>query len=186
MTAQSSEIPYRRIGTILAEWRLITDRQLAQALAEQEETGRLLGEVLVSGYGVSRVDLADALAEQWQEANKAASAALEQSAAPTEREGGETVHAGDVSLSEADLRVLLDEAEAARAELAVRTEELSRRLATLETLVVGVTEALEELRSANAQDDGRHRAAGAQRAGTRRARGRASTRANDSHRPAAP
>ena len=148
MTAQSAEIPYRRIGTILAEWRLITEPQLAQALAEQEETGRLLGEILVSGYGVSRVDLADALAEQWQEANRAATAAMERNETPTEGQGGKTAHAGDGQLAEADLRVLLDEAEAARAELTVRTEELSKRLATLEMLVVGVSEALEELRSA--------------------------------------
>jgi chaperonin cofactor prefoldin len=142
------QIPYRRIGTILVEWGLVTEQQLAQALAEQEQTGRLLGEILVSTYGVSRVDLADALAEQWQEANRAATAALETSvpglppsAAPSEQ------------LAEADLRVLLDEAEAARAELTIRTEELSKRLETLETLVVGVSDALEELRTA-AQRDG--------------------------------
>lgn len=144
----TQEIPYRRIGTILVEWSLITEAQLVQALAEQEETGRLLGEILVSTYGVSRLDLADALAEQWQEANRAATAALEQSALPPAgREDGVEPDVGTERLVEADLRVLLDEAEAARAELTVRTEELSRRLATLETLVVGVTEALEELRS---------------------------------------
>ena len=53
--SESPEIPYRRIGTILVEWSLITEGQLAQALAEQEETGRLLGEVLVSSYGISRL-----------------------------------------------------------------------------------------------------------------------------------
>jgi len=181
VTVQSNEIPYRRIGTILVEWGLITDHQLAQALAEQEATGRLLGEVLVSSYGVSRVDLADALAEQWQEANRAAT---ERNAALSERERGETTAPGGVPLAEGDLRVLLDEAEAARAELAVRTEELSKRLATLETLVVGVSEALEELRSTTVQDDGRQRQAEAQRGGARRGRG--NRRAHQSHRPAAP
>ena len=146
MSDQSPEIPYRRIGTILAEWQLISEDELARALAEQEESGRLLGEILVSSYGISRVDLADALAEQWQEANKAATAALELRGAPSEPSDSRPVD----HLAEADLRVLLDEAEAARAELAVRTEELGRRLATLETLVVGVTEALDELRTASA------------------------------------
>jgi hypothetical protein len=47
--------------------------------------------------------------------------------------------------SEDELRALLSEAEAARAELASKTDELSRRLAALETLVVGVTDALAEL-----------------------------------------
>ena len=89
--SESPEIPYRRIGTILVEWSLITEGQLAQALAEQEETGRLLGEVLVSSYGISRLDLADALAEQWQEANRAATAVTEQMATqPSEaRDAGE-------------------------------------------------------------------------------------------------
>ena len=147
------EIPYRRIGTILVEWRLITENQLATALDEQEQTGRLLGEILVSTYGVSRLDLADALAEQWLEANRAASAALEHDAVqPVVGAGSTDPGAGLEPLEEADLRVLLDEAEAARAELTIRTEELSRRLATLETLVVGVSEALAELRSASNPD----------------------------------
>lgn len=149
MTAETPEIPYRRIGTILVEWRLISEEELERALVEQEETGRLLGEILVTSYGISRVDLADALAEQWQEANRAATTALEQRGSqPSEGVGDSPSE----TLAEADLRVLLDEAEAARAELSVRTEELSRRLATLETLVVGVTEALDELRTAAAAE----------------------------------
>jgi hypothetical protein len=149
---QTPEIPYRRIGTILVEWQLITDRELAQALEEQEATGRLLGEILVTSYGVSRVDLADALSEQWQEANRAATAALEDQAAGDRAAAATRAAAAPASepLAEADLRVLLDEAESARAELTLRTEELGKRLATLETLVVGVSEALEELRLASA------------------------------------
>jgi hypothetical protein len=151
MTGHAAEVPYRRIGTILVEWRLITQRQLTQALDEQERTGRLLGEILVSGYGVSRVDLADALAEQWQEANRAATAAADRpeddGAAPAPADDDD-----DDPLGEGDLRVLLEEAEAARTELTLRTEELSRRLATLETLVVGVTQALDELRRSTAAE----------------------------------
>ncbi len=180
MTAHSSEIPYRRIGTILVEWRLISQEQLSQALTEQEETGRLLGEILVTSYGVSRVDLADALAEQWQEANRAATAAIERSTELQPPSAGD--NGGDSQLDEADLRVLLDEAEAARAELTVRTEELSKRLATLETLVVGVTEALDELRSTTS-NGGSHQKTGSQRSGSRRQHGRPGARP---HRPATP
>jgi hypothetical protein len=132
------EVPYRRIGSILVERGLISEAELGQALAEQDSTGRLLGEILVSSFGVTRVDLADALAEQWQEANRAHTA-------------GATVSPGSSGSAhltdENDLRVLLDEAEAARAELEIRTEELSRRLATLEGVVSEVTSALAELRT---------------------------------------
>ena len=132
------EVPYRRIGSILVERGLISDVQLGQALAEQDSSGRLLGEILVSSFGVTRVDLADALAEQWQEANRAHTAGETQAAGTN----------GTAQLAdEDDLRVLLDEAEAARAELEIRTEELSRRLATLEGVVSEVTSALAELRS---------------------------------------
>ena len=71
---------------------------------------------------------------------------------PSEARDAGEAPPGPEALAEADLRVLLDEAEAARTELTLRTEELGRRLATLETLVVGVTEALEELRSAHDPD----------------------------------
>jgi len=171
------DIPYRRIGTILVEWGLITGAQLAEALAEQERTGRLLGEILVSAYGVSRLDLADALSEQWQEANRAATVAIDPLVSPAaEPASAEPPPApAPVSadgLAEADLRVLLEEAEAAREELTLRTEELGRRLATLETLVVGVSEALEELRAVSATTPGD----APDEAKPRRTRSRAGTR----------
>jgi hypothetical protein len=140
VTTGQPEVPYRRIGSILVERGLITDEELRQALDDQESSGRLLGEILVSNYGVTRVDLADALAEQWQEANRRVDTQPESEVTPLQRQS----HDG---MDEADLRVLLDEAQAARAELEVRTEELSRRLATLEGVVSGVTQALDELRA---------------------------------------
>jgi hypothetical protein len=145
VNATAPEVPYRRIGSILVERGLISQAELARALAEQDATGRLLGEILVSGFGVTRVDLADALAEQWQEANRGQTTAA---AAATGSHGS-----GHVT-DEDDLRVLLDEAEAARAELEIRTEELSRRLATLEGVVSEVTNALAELRSAAGNGNG--------------------------------
>jgi len=143
VTTPGQDIPYRRIGAILVEWNLITEEQLADALAEQQRSGSLLGEILVSTYGVSRVDLADALAEQWHEAHHAAASGPPSGGSPVTN----AQHGADDGLAEGDLRVLLDEAEAARAELADRTDELSKRLESLEQLVVGVTQALEELRS---------------------------------------
>jgi hypothetical protein len=139
----TASVPYRRIGTILVEMGSITEDQLEYALSEQSQTGRLLGEILVSSYGVSRVDLADALAAQWEEA-KGPSADTPSTSAALDAVETE-------ALVEADLHVLLEEAQAARAELTARTDELSRRLASLEALVVGVSDALDELRTSALQ-----------------------------------
>jgi hypothetical protein len=164
VTTAPPEVPYRRIGSILVERGLISGAQLAEALAEQDRSGRLLGEILVSSFGVTRVDLADALAEQWQEANRA----------PVPGDPALTPSdAGGQLTDENDLRVLLDEAEAARAELEIRTEELSRRLATLEGVVSEVTSALAELRGARPDGNGKGTAAPAPaRASRRRHNGR--------------
>jgi len=141
-------VPYRRIGTILVDRQLITDDQLARALVEQKNTGRPLGEICVDRYGLDRLALADGLSEQWEEMQRAGAYP------PHEDTAGEAtvpvaVAATSVGHAEADeLRVLLGEAEAARVELASKTDELGRRLAVLETLVVGVTDALAELRPA--------------------------------------
>ena len=135
---QQSSISYRRIGTILVELGIVPQAQLDSALAEQRHTGRLLGEILVSTYGVSRVDLADALAAQWQEAQ-----------VMSEIDAAQGAHHDDGAvdpLAEGDLSVLLEEAQAARAELTARTDELTRRVASLEALVIGVSDALDELR----------------------------------------
>jgi methyl-accepting chemotaxis protein len=136
--APPTSISYRRIGTILVEMGVVTQSQLDSALAEQRHTGRLLGEIFVTTYGVSRIDLADALAAQWEEA---------QTMAEIDEAQGAYHDDGAVDpLAEGDLSVLLEEAQAAREELTARTDELSRRVASLEALVVGVTDALDELR----------------------------------------
>ena len=138
MEAPHISVSYRRIGTILVEMGVVPQSQLDNALNEQRHTGRLLGEILVSTYGVSRVDLADALAAQWEEA---------QSLSEIDEAQGAYHDDGAVDpLAEGDLSVLLEEAQAARAELTARTDELSRRVASLEALVIGVSDALDELR----------------------------------------
>jgi hypothetical protein len=132
----------RRIGTILVEKQLISQDQLDFGLQEQQETGRPLGEICVERFGLDRLSLADALAEQWEEMQRFN--AEEEPDVVLELPAEDTVVDAAPS-SEDDLRALLSEAEAARAELATKTDELSRRLAALETLVVGVTDALAEL-----------------------------------------
>jgi chromosome segregation ATPase len=57
----------RLIGAIFVEKGLITEDQLETALEAQRETGDRLGEILVDRFGVERLDLASALAEQWAE-----------------------------------------------------------------------------------------------------------------------
>ena len=45
----------------------LSDEQLERALDLQAETGDLLGEILVTEFGISRIELASVLAEQWAE-----------------------------------------------------------------------------------------------------------------------
>jgi hypothetical protein len=131
----------RRMGDILVERGSITSDQLAEALVQQEDTGRLLGEICIEQWGVDRLALADALSEQWDEMRRDVRSVAQ----------GETALTGDASavVQPEELRVLLQEAEAARAELVLKTDELERRLAVLEALVIGISGAVEELRSEN-------------------------------------
>jgi chromosome segregation ATPase len=64
---ESPAVPALLIGALFVEKGLITQEQLDVALEEQQRTGNRLGEVLVERFGVSRLDLASALAEQWAE-----------------------------------------------------------------------------------------------------------------------
>jgi hypothetical protein len=168
-------VPYRRIGTILVDRRLITADQLDVALVEQENTGRPLGEICVARYGLDRLALADGLTEQWDEMQRVGAGAARDCSAG---EAGAMANRAEASQGWAEaeeLRVLLEEAEAARSELASKTDELGRRLAVLESLVVGVTDALRELRpTAPDQVDGKA-ASGRGRATPRPKRARAAT-----------
>ena len=55
----------RRIGDILLELGFVTEKQLAKAAQEQDETGAPLGQILVEHGAITRLELASALAEQW-------------------------------------------------------------------------------------------------------------------------
>ena len=63
----SSAVSARLIGTIFVEKGLITEEQLELALEQQRTTGDRIGEILVEQFGIERLDLASALAEQWAE-----------------------------------------------------------------------------------------------------------------------
>jgi hypothetical protein len=155
--AAPQTVPYRRIGTILVEKELITEDQLQVALAEQRDTGRPLGEICVDRFRLDRLSLADALAEQWEEMQRHDATPAAVPGAEAELLDTEGAPARDDA--EDELRVLLDEAQSARDELAAKTEELGRRLAALEVLVIGVTDALSELRVTPAAGDPPKRAA---------------------------
>jgi len=136
--------PHRRIGAILVERGLITDVELDAALVEQAECGRPVGEICVDRFGLDRLHLADALAQQWEEIR---SVPEPRPAAPVVgvRRMAPPAHAP----AEQELRELLAEAQAARAELETKTDELSKRLAALESLVADVTTAIDEIRPAD-------------------------------------
>src|SRR3954447_3598303 len=60
----AAELPAPQIGRILIAAGLLSEEQLAQALEEQEQTGRRLGEIIVQRGFISGPELANALAEQ--------------------------------------------------------------------------------------------------------------------------
>jgi hypothetical protein len=64
MEMSAAEQPRRLLGLLLLEMGLITEEQLEQALAAQEESGARLGEVLIARGYTSRLAIQDALAQQ--------------------------------------------------------------------------------------------------------------------------
>jgi chromosome segregation ATPase len=63
----STAVSSRLIGAFFVEKGLVTQEQLDQALQKQAESGERLGEIIVAEFGVSRLELASVLAEQWAE-----------------------------------------------------------------------------------------------------------------------
>ena len=82
--SEASTATSRLIGAIFVERGLVTAEQLERALELQQRSGERLGEVLVNHFGVSRLDLASVLSEQWSEHDRAPNAVVpEVSAGPT-------------------------------------------------------------------------------------------------------
>ncbi len=67
----TNAVSARLIGAIFLERGLVTEEQLQAALAIQVESKEHLGEILVQHFGVSRIELASVLAEQWAELERA-------------------------------------------------------------------------------------------------------------------
>lgn len=59
-----ADFPWRSLGALLVEEKLLAEADLERALAEQRRTGRLLGQILVDEGRISAVALARALAKQ--------------------------------------------------------------------------------------------------------------------------
>jgi chromosome segregation ATPase len=77
----TNTVSARLIGAIFLERGLVTEEQLQAALALQKETKEHLGEILVQHFGVSRIELASVLAEQWAELERTGAHAGGQEAA---------------------------------------------------------------------------------------------------------
>ena len=64
MESAALQFPWRQLGELLVAEELLTEDELEQALAEQAQTGRLLGQILVSNSYLSAFSLARVLSEQ--------------------------------------------------------------------------------------------------------------------------
>ena len=114
----------RRLGDIFVERGLITDEQLQEALAVQQDTGGRLGEILVERGFITRVALAGVISEQWDELG----------VSERGRKTAETRARGvsSPSVVEAALRERL---EALTAELATRDQRIAQQDATIAALL---------------------------------------------------
>lgn len=63
-SAAATLFPWRQLGTLLADERLLTETELELALDEQRRTGRLLGQIVVDRGYVSAFSLARVLSAQ--------------------------------------------------------------------------------------------------------------------------
>ena len=60
----AAHLGWRRLGSVLVDAGLVSERDLVDALVEQERSGQRLGEILVARGRVSAPAVANALAEQ--------------------------------------------------------------------------------------------------------------------------
>ena len=114
----------RRLGDIFVERGLLTDGQLEEALAVQQETGGRLGEILVELGFVTRVALAGVITEQW-DALRVTERGRKTAEQPVQAEASSTV-------VEVALRERL---EALTAELAARDQRIAQQDATIAALL---------------------------------------------------
>jgi len=129
----------RRLGDIVVERNMVTPQQLEQALEEQRVNGGKLGETLVELGFITRVELAGAISEQWDDVRRCrggeSTAPKPQSATPASPVP--TPGSSEPSASELALRERL---EALTVELAARDQRIAQQDATINALLSRVTE----------------------------------------------
>src|SRR5439155_8354376 len=64
MESAALQFPWRQLGELLVAEELLTEDELEQALAEQAQSGRLLGQIIVGNGYLSAFSLARVLSEQ--------------------------------------------------------------------------------------------------------------------------
>ena len=126
----------RRLGDIVVERNMVTPHQLEQALEEQRVNGGKLGETLVELGFITRVELAGAISEQWDDLRRCRGG---ESTEPKPRAASPAATPGssEPSASEVALRERL---EALTVELAARDQRIAQQDATINALLSRVTE----------------------------------------------
>ena len=85
----AASVAARLIGTLFVERGLVSETQIQLALEVQQETGQQLGEILIERFGVARGEVAQVIAEQWQDQGKPAGPELEAALSESWRRLGE-------------------------------------------------------------------------------------------------
>jgi hypothetical protein len=132
----------RRLGDIVVERRMITEEQLATALAKQEATGLKLGEVLVELNMITRIALAGVISAQWENLGLTTGARknAETEARKIEELESETRQSSP-SVSSVVEVALRERLESLTAELAARDARIAQQDATISALLARQTAA---------------------------------------------
>jgi hypothetical protein len=127
----------RRLGDIVVERNMVTPHQLEQALEEQRVHGGKLGETLVELGFLTRVELAGAISEQWDDLRKRRGGESTQPQARPSAAVAASPAPSEPSATEVALRARL---EALTVELAARDQRIAQQDATINALLSRVTE----------------------------------------------
>jgi hypothetical protein len=127
----------RRLGDIVVERNMVTPHQLEQALEEQRVHGGKLGETLVELGFLTRVELAGAISEQWDDLRKRRGGESTQPRPSAVAASAASPTPSEPSATEVALRERL---EALTVELAARDQRIAQQDATINALLSRVTE----------------------------------------------
>ena len=128
----------RRLGDIVVERNMVTPHQLEHALSEQRTHGGKLGETLVELGYLTRVELAGAISEQWDDLRKCrASVEADAEVAHAAAARPTTAASSEPAAAELALRERVD---ALTVQLAARDQRIAQLDATINALLARVTE----------------------------------------------